>query len=217
MLKALYTHYSPVPAGQVIHNGRSSSLFAASAKESFILTAGRLWDKAKNVQLMQQIASDIPWPIRVAGEVREPGSRQSAHLSGLEMLGRLSAEELRTQYGKASIYAAPAKYEPFGLSILEAAFSGCPLVLGDIPSLREIWDGAAAFVHPEKPDQLRKMLIQLIRSPQLRQSLALRARRRAANFSVQRMAGSYVKLYRSLVKPGRRSNAVLKLASPRGL
>ncbi len=31
----------------------------------------------------------------------------------------------------------PARYEPFGLSVLEAALSGCALVLGDIPSLRE--------------------------------------------------------------------------------
>ena len=34
----------------------------------------------------------------------------------------------------------PARYEPFGLSILEAALSGCALVLGDLPSLRELWD-----------------------------------------------------------------------------
>ena len=45
---------------------------------------------------------------------------------------------------RASIYALPARYEPFGLSILEAALSGAALVLGDIPSLREVWGGRRA-------------------------------------------------------------------------
>ena len=64
------------------------------------------------------------------------------------MLGRLSAGELADWYARAAIYALPARYEPFGLSALEAALSGCALVLGDIPSLREIWGDAALFVPP---------------------------------------------------------------------
>ena len=44
---------------------------------------------------------------------------------------------------EAAIFARPARYEPFGLAILEAAQAGCALVLGDIPSLRELWADAA--------------------------------------------------------------------------
>jgi hypothetical protein len=43
----------------------------------------------------------------------------------------------------------PARYEPFGLSVLEAALSGCALVPGDIASLRGNWDGVAEFVCPD--------------------------------------------------------------------
>ena len=57
-------------------------------------------------------------------------------------------------YARASIYALPARYEPFGLSALEAALSGCALVLGDIPSLREVWGDAALFVAPDDTDAL---------------------------------------------------------------
>ena len=46
------------------------------------------------------------------------------------------------------IFAAPALYEPFGLTVLEAAAAGCALVLGDIASLRENWEGAAIFLPP---------------------------------------------------------------------
>ena len=55
----------------------------------------------------------------------------------------------------AAIYALPARYEPFRLEVLEAAAPGCALVLGDIASLRELWDGAALFVAPDDDRALR--------------------------------------------------------------
>ncbi len=63
--------------------------------------------------------------------------------------------------GEAAIFAHPARYEPFGLAVLEAAMAGCALVLGDIPTLRELWDGAAVFVAPGRPDRLGEALAAL--------------------------------------------------------
>jgi glycosyltransferase involved in cell wall biosynthesis len=96
---------------------------------------------------------------------------------------------------RAPIFALPARYEPFGLSILEAALAGCALVLGDIPSLREHWDGVAIFVPPDDPGLLRLALRSLIDDPQLRQTLAMRARRRALGYSARRMALAYLGAY----------------------
>ncbi len=78
--------------------------------------------------------------------------------------------------GRASIFALPARYEPFGLLPLEAALSGCALVLGDIPSLREVWGDAAWFVPPDDRDALTAAIGSLIASPRLLQ----RAGRRGA-------------------------------------
>jgi glycosyltransferase involved in cell wall biosynthesis len=100
---------------------------------------------------------------------------------------------------RASIYALPARYEPFGLSILEAALAGCALVLGDIPSLRQIWDGAALFVSPHNAGELRDAISRLIADEALRRELAACARRKAAYYTPERVAANYVKLYRTLV------------------
>ena len=62
----------------------------------------------------------------------------------------------------------PARYEPFGLSALEAALSGCALVLGDIPSLREVWGDAACFVSPSGNGELAAVLRDLIAQPERR-------------------------------------------------
>ncbi len=68
-----------------------------------------------------------------------------------EAVGRLGPEEMREQYARAAIFAHPARYEPFGLSVLEAALSGCALVLGDISSLRELWREPLSSSGPTTP------------------------------------------------------------------
>ena len=74
------------------------------------------------------------------------------------LLGRLDERRWPSGWPRAAIYALPARYEPFGLSALEAALSGCALVLGDIPSLREVWGDAAVFVPPDDAGGLRDAL-----------------------------------------------------------
>src|SRR5205085_1278254 len=110
-------------------------------------------------------------------------------------LGRLSAQALAGWFGRASIYALPARYEPFGLSALEAGLSGCALVLGDIASLREIWEGAAAFVPPDEPEALRAAINELIGDTPRRTRLAEKAHLRALEFTPQRMVEAYLDAY----------------------
>src|SRR3546814_625675 len=131
----------PLTNACVIQNGRPPADFRpAGRKEPFILTAGRLWDGAKNVSTLAAIAPRLSWPVVAAGDARGPtGGTRAA--GGLRMLGPLDAGDLAGWMGRAAIFASPARYEPFGLAVLEAALSGCGLVLGDIPTFRELWDG----------------------------------------------------------------------------
>ena len=121
---------------------------------------------------------------------------------------------------RAAVFAAPARYEPFGLGILEAALSGCALVLGDIASLRELWDGAAEFVDPDDPQALAAALDALAHAPGWCTHLAGRARRRAPRrFRPAAMARRYADEYQRLLRPrggiGMRFAPVLPLAGLR--
>lgn len=198
MLAALDRHYGPLPNPIVIYNGRDASLFPPASKEPSVLTVGRLWDEGKNVAALREAATGLDWPVYVGGEEQHPeGGRVS--LGDLHPLGRLSPRELADWYGRAAIYALPARYEPFGLSALEAGLAGCALVLGDIPSLREIWGEAALFVPPDDPATLRLALDALIQNPSLRTEMSQRARRRAMGYSVGRMLQGYIAAYNALV------------------
>jgi glycogen synthase len=190
MMHALNAHYGPLENTRVIPNGRNPADFTSRSKRKFILSAGRLWDEAKNIDRLVDIACELPWPVVVAGDLQD-----RPHPRRCQWLGSLPESELRRWFAAASVYALPALYEPFGYTPLEAALSGCALVLGDISSLREIWHDAAVFVDPNDSRALRAALLELIENPAHRQEMSQRARERAVEFTSDRMGQNYFAAY----------------------
>jgi glycosyltransferase involved in cell wall biosynthesis len=201
MLRALKTHYGPIGNARVIPNGRHPEHFKPRLKRSFILSAGRLWDEAKNVNRIAEVAPELPWPVAVAGDFQHPGEPvpNDRLPQQCRWLGPLSESQLRRWYASASVYALPALYEPFGYTPLEAALSGCALVLGDIESLREIWNDAAVYVDPNDSTALKHELLELIGNRTRRVEMSQRAHARALQFTSARMAESYFAAYEELL------------------
>ena len=188
MLDALQREHGALAHARVAPNAVSPARHWVGPKEPYVLAAGRLWDEAKNIATLAGAASQVGWPLYVAG-AGQP-------CTGARCLGELPPEALSAWMACAPIFAAPARYEPFGLAIVEAALSGCALVLGDIASLRENWDGAALFVSPDDERGLTRALELLIADRAYRVHAAGRARQRARErFSSQRMAEAYLDAY----------------------
>lgn len=182
----------------VIHNGRTAAAFMPGPKHPFILSTGRLWDEAKNLATLDKAAAGLSWPVYVAGPLQHPDRLAAASIYNVRLLGTLPPMHMRQWMSRADIYALPARYEPFGLSVLEAALAGCALVLGDIPSLREIWGETAVYTPPDDADALRAELTGLIKNPKRRVHLAAAARTRALALSADQMAEAYAALYTDL-------------------
>ncbi|MFA7431853.1 MAG: glycosyltransferase family 4 protein, partial [Rhodospirillaceae bacterium] len=140
-LEDLNLLYGPLGAARVVPNGLNPDHFTAVPdKDPMVLAAGRVWDEAKNLALLGTVAERIDWPVAVAGDAVAPDGGHRL-LPGVQALGRLSAPAMARQMARAGVFASPARYEPFGLAVLEAALSGCALVLSDIPTFRELWGG----------------------------------------------------------------------------
>jgi glycosyltransferase involved in cell wall biosynthesis len=184
--------YRPDCPSEAIPNGRRP-LAAPGPKEPCIVAAGRLWDEAKNVAALERVAPQLGWPVLLAGEAA--AGWRPAHV---RLLGTLDAAALGSVLSRAAVFAAPARYEPFGLGPLEAGLAGCALVLGDIASLREVWGDAALYVDPGDDEALATALRILIDEPELRRDLAGRALERARSYTPERMAAAYLDLYRGL-------------------
>jgi glycogen(starch) synthase len=199
MASALSEHYAVAPALRAIPNGRNPALFTPRTKGSFVFSAGRLWDEAKNIAALGRIAAGLRWPIYVAGDAMRPDGT-TIPLGELHALGTLTPAGLAEWLSRAPIFALPAKYEPFGLTVLEAALAGCALVLGDIPPLRENWDGAACFVPPHDDEALQFALNQVIADSPARAYLAACSQARALEFTHDRMAAAYREAYTEVLR-----------------
>jgi glycosyltransferase involved in cell wall biosynthesis len=169
-------------------------------KDCFVFSMGRIWDEAKNIKLLTDASPFINVPVKIAGgnSFDENNFRTSA--GNAIFLGKLSTQQVAAQLAAASVYVLPATYEPFGLSVLEAALSGCALVLGDIPSLREIWQDAAIYVDTENARALAETVNVLLADRERLRIMGQKAKSRAAIFSTERMAQHYWKEYQHLVQ-----------------
>ena len=178
----------------VIPNGRTvPAPLTMQARKLQAVSAGRLWDEAKDIQTLLEIAS--PLPILVAGE--ESFESASAPSGSIGAVGILDESALFEVFRQSSIYIATSVYEPFGLAPLEAALCGCAVVARNLASLREVWADAALFY--ETSDELTALLCELMKSPELLRVAQDQAHSRARQFSATRMAEQYLALYESLL------------------
>lgn len=184
--------YHPRSPGAVIWNGIAAGGLP-SRKEDLIFAAGRLWDRAKNIEILAAAAPGLDWPVQVAGPTDADSS------VGVTWLGQLPHNVLRGHLQHAAIFVSPALYEPFGLSVLEAAAAGCALVLSDIPTFRELWSGAARFFDPDHSEALHGLLAELCDDAPGRARLQRAAYEQSLSYSLVRTTSAYLKLYEELL------------------
>lgn len=181
----------------VIRNGRSPPPPRADAAEDpppFIFASGRLWDEGKNFASLDRAAALLDTSVVAAGSSTGPAG-ETISLPSLRLLGSLSEDRMRQWLPLARAYVSMARYEPFGLGVLEAAQAGCALVLSDIPSFRELWAGAALFVDPGDEQAIARTLAQVMSDDGLRSRLARRAHYRAVLYSSEMMGREMMRLY----------------------
>src|SRR5262249_8172892 len=199
MMEQVSRYYVVPRHVEVIHNGRTPALFNAHmTKEDRIVTVGRVWDFGKNAGLL--LRTHMPAPIFIVGSGREPQGAGEMFAVGDGTNIHLEPQQDERQtvqpLGRAACHAALSQYEPFGLAPVEAALSRCALLASDIPSFRELWDGAAIFFRNNDAEALRLASELLIADPALRTKYSNLAYERARKkFSADGMVSRYMDLY----------------------
>lgn len=190
---ALARCYRPLDRLEVVANATAPAGSAAE-KQPFVFAAGRWWDEGKNAALLDAAAARARWPVAMAGAFIGPQG-QRVTLNHARALGPLGAAEMAVWLAEAAIVASPSRYEPFGLVALEGAAAGAALVLADIPTYREIWEGAALFAAPDDPAAFAAALDALAGDPDLRAEFGQAAAARARGFSREAQAAAMREAY----------------------
>jgi glycosyltransferase involved in cell wall biosynthesis len=112
--------------------------------------------------------------------------------SQVHVLGHVSVGELARLYRNARMLVFPSRFEGFGIPLLEAMASGCPVAAANVASIPEVTGDAAVLFDPEQPRDIANAIARLWRDRSLRDDMAMRGRERARAFSPARMAQAHL-------------------------
>ena len=128
---------------------------------------------------------------------------QLAHQLGLSdrihLAGQLSDAQIRTCFTRALFFAFPSLIEGFGMPVLEAMASGCPVLTSNRSSLAEIAGNDAELVNPDEIGSIAAGMRRLLTNSALRQHLGRQGQERAATFTWERTAHQTIQVYNRLV------------------
>lgn len=180
--------------------------------DKFILYVGDInWNK--NVPMLAEACIQLQLPLVVVGQA--PSSKvQSTHpelqdlvkfqslkntSSLIHTLGYLPSEDLVALYNLAYVYVQPSRAEGFGLPVLEAFASGCPVIASNTTSLPELTGKACLDFNPYNLNDLKDSLLQLWEKPQLRQQLIELGFKQVQKFTWDKTAKQTIKVYEKVL------------------
>jgi len=199
----------PLPHVEVIHHGLDPRKYEwTSSPDEYVCFVGR-FTPVKGPHVAIDVAGAAHVPIRVAGEVHpvdaEFGSREMSHrlaASHVHMLGSIGMDEKVPLLRDARALLAPITWdEPFGLALIEAMLSGCPVVAFPRGSVSELVEpGVTGFVVRDAAEM--REVVQ--RGSVLDDFDRERCRARAVQrFGRERMVRDYERLYARAAAKGR--------------
>jgi glycosyltransferase involved in cell wall biosynthesis len=168
-----------------------------------VISVGRLHTKKNYVAAIRACAllKDLNFEYHILGEGQErPKLKQLILELGLAKKVKLIGFQSNVviHLSQSNIFLMCSHAEGFGLAAAEAMACGLPVVISDVPGVREVVgiDGKGGFlVDPQDPSSIAKKLRRLLLSPELRATMGEKSRLRAKRYSIKRTADCYLELY----------------------
>lgn len=176
--KITVTYNALDPEWPTLNPEQTTSLLAPlGLPERYLLTVGTRWPR-KNMNLARQAAQAAQIPLVVTGQYgwgdEDPGSIAT---------GYVDKPTLAALYTRALAYLAPSRHEGFGIPLLEAWASHCPVIASTGGALPEIAEDAAIVVPSWEPQPWAEAIQRLAADPLLRQDLIQKGQSRLSHFS----------------------------------
>lgn len=146
------------------------------------------------------LAGEGPERPRLEGLARRLGLAER-----VRFLGRVPREALPGLYAACDLAVLPSasRLEAFGIAALEAMACARPVVVSDIPGVREVVEPGATglLAQPLDAQDLARKVRELLDAPERRAAMGARARERVEErFATPRVVAQLEALYRSLAR-----------------
>lgn len=128
------------------------------------------------------------------------GIAEKENISNVHLLGMLSEEDKRKYMESGWVFVYPSTKEGWGLSVIEANACGTPAVGYDVSGLKEsIQNGKTGFLAKKNNiNELADRIIIILENRELREELEKNAMKWAGNFSYEKSAEEFYKIFKSI-------------------
>ncbi|MBI3951786.1 MAG: glycosyltransferase family 4 protein [Acidobacteria bacterium] len=114
--------------------------------------------------------------------------------------GFVEADAVPKFYAGADLLVFPSLHEGFGLPVVEAFASGCPVVTSNVYSLPEVAGDAAFYCDPQDVADISTKMHRVLADDQLKQDLIQKGLSRAKQFSWTKCAEQTVAIYQQVLE-----------------
>jgi glycosyltransferase involved in cell wall biosynthesis len=193
----------PVPQERLADIRRTFQL-----PERFFLYCGQIYPPKNFGRLLQAYARVGPprgIALVVAGEHRWRCEDEITLIDQLGLAswvvrpGWITRDSLPAFYALAEALVLPSLYESFGMPLLEAMSSGCPVVTANRYGPRELVGSAGILVDPEEVESIAEGMCRVVTDQALRQWLVEGGRERAGRFSWRTCAKETLQVLESIM------------------
>lgn len=196
--------FRPLPAEEAL---RKSSEVMPDGRRFFLVLGGgypnknhiaavhafaRIFRRSDDVYLLI-VQRERTLPAEIVRALEDNGLRDR-----VVVRGGISSETLVALYGRALGLVFPSLYEGFGLPVLEAMASGCPVIASNLTSVPEVAGDAALTCDPRDVEALGQNMRLLMTDETLRRDLIRRGIERAGGFSWDKTAAETIEVYREI-------------------
>lgn len=153
----------------------------------------------KNTIRMIKALKDLPVIVTIIGPLSEE-QKQCIVECGVtcKQVEGVTDAEIDIFYSKADLVCFCSLSEGFGMPVIEANRSGCPVICSNIPVLREVGGGAAYYVNPLCIEDIRHGIVSLLNEPEERKRLVCLGIENAKRFDVSSIREQWINLYKEV-------------------
>jgi len=113
--------------------------------------------------------------------------------------GFIEEKDLPLVYNLSSLFVFPSLYEGFGLPVLEAMACGVPVISSNRGAIPEVIGDAGILINPESIEEISSSIIKVLENEELRKIMIEKGLERAKNFTIKKMAESFLKVLCNLI------------------
>lgn len=147
-----------------------------SAKNNILTVKAMQLINKKNIKLV------------LTGNIPENVLTKLKSYENVELIGRVSDEELVSLYKNALCLCFPSIAEGFGIPPVEAMALGCPVIVSDRDSLPEVCGKAALYCNPNDVNSLVKQLNLIVTNKNIGKQLVEEGEKNLKRFSWKKTA-----------------------------